>query len=965
MRKITTLIVCLLHLTLVKSSNYADSLQQIVKSNIPVNDKIDAYHELFNYYIYSDPEKAKKYNQTLYNLNKDKSCPKCEIYADLENGDYYSMMMDSKKAIYYFDQSATKSLKIKNYEMYEVAKIEKINTLIQLAEKDNALQDLDELILNKKATKNEVNIEYIYALYGDFYNSKNYKHSAQHYYLKSLEIMEKIKSDDYKLKIKLNLGLATLYSSQRNYKKAKEFINKALVLADLDENQSTKMIVFNLGGVVESLAEHSKEAIKYLEKSYSFFKTNEVINYQLEAAHFLGKCYLETNDLEKAIFYSNMVVNDSNSHPSSRYMSLAYAAHAQLKQGKLALARENLDKALNMTKMVPTPNKYVGQVYKVEIAFLTETKQFEAALQKKAALDTLNEQLKKKTDIDLLNDLEAKYESKKKEEQIKSLTAQSAIDKKIKYIYLALLALLLILALSTLYVYSNKIKTAKKLKELNEMKSKFFTNVAHEFRTPLTLISSPLQSLMAETKDSDQLTKLSLIDKSSNRMIDLVDQLLELSKLESGKLKLFPKEGNISTFLKALLEPFKFQAEVNNLTFNSNVQVIQKSYSYDHDVIEKIVGNLLSNAIKYTPLNETIVFTSSIDNDKLHLTISNSGTKIKKEELPKIFERFYQTNESNHGVGIGLALVKELVQLCQGKIDVYIEQDCLIFNVLLPLEITNNTQHEVEDAPQIDTFITDLEVTKNTELPVLLIIDDNTDVRTLLKSILGAHYQIIEAENGKKGWELAQKEIPNCVVCDVRMPEMDGFELTKLIKNNELTSFIPVILLTASTSDDAHLEGLKSTADVFLTKPFKNDILIATINQLILERKKLQQRYSQELVLRPLDIKINSLDEKFISKLQQILEKEMANPDFSSTDFALEIGMSRMQLHRKLKSLLGVSSTEFLRNERLKAASNLIKKGTENISDVAYAVGFNNISYFSKCFKEMFGCSPTEYSEKS
>jgi YesN/AraC family two-component response regulator len=246
-----------------------------------------------------------------------------------------------------------------------------------------------------------------------------------------------------------------------------------------------------------------------------------------------------------------------------------------------------------------------------------------------------------------------------------------------------------------------------------------------------------------------------------------------------------------------------------------------------------------------------------------------------------------------------------------------------------------------------------------------LIIDDNTDVRTLLKSILGAHYQIIEAENGKKGWELAQKEIPNCVICDVRMPEMDGFELTKLIKNNELTSFIPVILLTASTSDDAHLEGLKSTADVFLTKPFKNDILIATINQLILERKKLQQRYSQELVLRPLDIKINSLDEKFIAKLQQILEKEMANPDFSSTDFALEIGMSRMQLHRKLKSLLGVSSTEFLRNERLKAASNIIKNGTENISDVAYAVGFNNISYFSKCFKEMFGCSPTEYSEKS
>ncbi|HBI00474.1 MAG TPA: hypothetical protein DDY18_02495 [Flavobacterium sp.] len=197
------------------------------------------------------------------------------------------------------------------------------------------------------------------------------------------------------------------------------------------------------------------------------------------------------------------------------------------------------------------------------------------------------------------------------------------------------------------------------------------------------------------------------------------------------------------------------------------------------------------------------------------------------------------------------------------------------------------------------------------------------------------------------------------------MPKMDGFEFTKQIKTNELTSFIPVILLTAKTSDEAHLEGLKSTADAFLTKPFNNEILKATVLQLIAERKKLHTRYSQELILRPVDIVINSVEEKFIEKLQLILNKELANSEFSSDDFAASIGMSRMQLHRKLKSLLGVSTSEFLRNERLKASTELLKKGKANISEIAYSVGFNDVSYFSKCFKEMYHCTPTEYMERN
>lgn len=499
--------------------------------------------------------------------------------------------------------------------------------------------------------------------------------------------------------------------------------------------------------------------------------------------------------------------------------------------------------------------------------------------------------------------------------------------------------------------------------KLNKMKSRFFANISHEFRTPLTLIKSPVQSLQSEITIESQKNKLNLIDKNSSRMLELVDQLLELSKLDSGKLQLILKQGNIAVFLNSLVESFAFQAKENNITFIVTIEKNTENHYFDTDVIEKIATNLLSNALKYTTNNENIWLNSKIENNQLQLVVSNSGSEIKKEELSKLFERFYQKNVSSYGVGIGLALVKELVELYKGTIKTTIENKILSFIVALPLEKVNENAILVPNIVQKENvFVKKIET--ETELPILLIVDDNNDVRTVLKDIFATQYQIIEAEDGEKGLKIAKKEIPDCIISDVMMPKMDGFEFAKQIKNNELTSFIPIVLLTAKTSEEAHLESLKSTADAFLTKPFNNQIVKETVNQLIAERKKLHERYSQELVLKPVDIVINSLDEKFIEKLQIVLNNELANSEFSSEDFASAIGMSRMQLHRKLKTLLGVSATEFLRNERLKIASKLLKEGNGNISDVAYAIGFNDVSYFSKCFKEMYQCTPTEFIEK-
>jgi signal transduction histidine kinase/DNA-binding response OmpR family regulator len=515
-----------------------------------------------------------------------------------------------------------------------------------------------------------------------------------------------------------------------------------------------------------------------------------------------------------------------------------------------------------------------------------------------------------------------------------------------------------------LYIKSSQVvKEKMHLENLNQIKSRFFANISHEFRTPLTLIKSPVQSLQSEIINENQKNKLDLIAKNSNRMLDLVDQLLELSKLDSGKLQLILKEGNIATFLNSLVDSFTFQAKENKLLFTSTIEKNAENHHFDKDVIEKIVTNLLSNAIKYTSENEKVSFDSKIENNQLQLVVSNSGSEIKKDELPKLFERFYQKKENHQGVGIGLALVKELVELYKGKIETNVENGILSFTVSLPLEKAN--ENAIVVTKEVSKAIVYEENNDETELPILLIVDDNQDVRMVLKDIFKNKYQILEAEDGEQALKIAKAAIPDCIISDVMMPKMDGFEFTKQIKNNELTSFIPLILLTARTSDEAHLEGLKSTADAYLTKPFNNEIVKETVNQLIAERKKLHQRYSQELVLRPVDIVINSVDEKFIEKLQVILDKELSNSEFSSEDFASAVGMSRMQLHRKLKSLLGVTSTEFLRNERLKVATELLKKGNGNISDVAYAVGFNDVSYFSKCFKEVHGCSPTEILDSS
>lgn len=711
------------------------------------------------------------------------------------------------------------------------------------------------------------------------------------------------------------------------------------------------------------------KAVALYKGGYDYFKQTENIKELSSILWAYASLYrqMKLNDVAEKYYLENIQINaiPGNITGSARahwqYATFFYTT------GQYKKAIPAYETAIRLFKMQKDP-----EIGPMSACMFEASESFAKTGNMKRAYDYLrvykvyNDSLDMRQNKSDFTEIESKYQTQKKEAEIKLLSAQKqvAIEQRNNqfYLFFGVIALLLFGGGMVYNVYKNKIRNAEKLREINNMKSKFFANISHEFRTPLTLIKSPLQSLQASETDENQKNQLALIDKNAGRMLELVNQLLELSKIDGGHLKLILKEGKLNDFLHAITEPFAFQAQEKGISFISNIEKTDGMQYFDKDVIEKIVTNLLSNAFKYTAEKQPVYFSGTVENDQLHLRISNSGNNLTKEDLPKLFERFYQKNENYNSSGIGLALVKELVELYNGSIETALEGQTLRFLVKLPLD--SNNPDALQAAPTADVPQT-VQLPENTELPLLLIVDDNAEIRNVLREIFAETYTILEAPDGEKALKIARKEIPDCIISDIMMPKMHGLAFTNAIKNDELTSFVPLVLLTAKTSEDTHLEALKNTADAFLTKPFNHEILKATVVQLIAERRKLQERYSRELVLKPMDIVINSVDEKFLDKLQVVLEKQLPNPAFSTDDFANEIGMSRMQLHRKLKTLIGVSATEFLRNERLKTAAKLLQKGGGTISEIAYAVGFNDVSYFSKCFKEHFHMTPSQYAEKN
>lgn len=509
--------------------------------------------------------------------------------------------------------------------------------------------------------------------------------------------------------------------------------------------------------------------------------------------------------------------------------------------------------------------------------------------------------------------------------------------------------------------------------ELNEMKTRFYTNITHEFRTPLTVI----MGMTEQIKGSPQATNL--IKRNSKNLLRLINQLLDLSKLESGKLQLQLIHGNIVTYLQYLTESFHSMAEAKNisLTFFSEEATIEMDY--DEEKIQHIIYNLLSNAIKFTPKDgKTIFHISQVQQKKqdyLKMALKDSGPGIAPEKLPYIFDRFYQADDSStrtqEGTGIGLALTKELVVLMDGEISVKSEPNAgTTFSVLLPilreLPLSNkpSAPSRIEVEPVIDATLEipdESPLISDTSLPILLIIEDNKDVLLYIQQILAANYQVYTAENGAEGVRQAMELIPDIIISDVMMPIMDGYEVCENLKQDERTSHIPIVLLTAKATQDDRIRGLKYGADAYLAKPFDKEELLIRLEKLVELRRQLQSKYAQTLLDDPSPEPRNTMEDEFLQKVRAVVQDHLHDSHFNVPQLADLLHLSHIQLYRKLKALLDQTPSQFIRTTRLQKAAELLKNPELNISEIAYDVGFSDPNYFSRAFQQTFGKSPSDF----
>ena len=523
------------------------------------------------------------------------------------------------------------------------------------------------------------------------------------------------------------------------------------------------------------------------------------------------------------------------------------------------------------------------------------------------------------------------------------------------------------------------IEQNNRLKELDNLKTTFFTNISHELRTPLTLIASPIQELIVKYPSD---TLLPIMNRNAQRLLTLINQLLDISKLEAGQMKVEMREDNLPKYLKTLASSFTSLAESKKISFEFSQNQNEIIAYFDKDKLDKIITNLLSNAFKFTPEGGKVMVKSLFSEDlkTINIEVSDTGVGIEKVQLDKIFDRFYQIDDSHNrnyeGTGIGLALVKELVGVLKGTIEVKSQKNIgTSFCVNLPIEIKNNPENLKEESrqflqlndiyPQQTIDVANQSVTNNNLVNnnILLIVDDNADIRAYVRSIFESSYHIIEAVNGKDGIQKAQQTIPTLIISDLMMPEMDGFEFCKYLKTNEMTSHIPVIMLTAKANMESRIEGLELGADDYLIKPFNTQEIRVRVKNLLEKQEKLRQYFTKNSIETDVEsVKINPIEVIFFTKAKDILEKHLSESDYDVEHFCQEMNMSSSQLRRKIKALTNQTIVEFIRDFRLQRASELLVN--YSVSDVAFRVGFESLSYFTKAFQEKFNELPSEFKGK-
>jgi signal transduction histidine kinase/DNA-binding response OmpR family regulator len=527
---------------------------------------------------------------------------------------------------------------------------------------------------------------------------------------------------------------------------------------------------------------------------------------------------------------------------------------------------------------------------------------------------------------------------------------------------------------------------AEKLRDLDAIKSRFFANISHEFRTPLTLTLGQIESAMESTSDTGLKTRLEMSFRNAKKLLKLVNQILEITKLESRMQKLRLARRDIVTFCRHLFYNFESYADNRGITLRFSSEDESLPVPFDAEKMEKVLVNLLGNAVKFTSSGGSIqlhisrIRSLSIDEKELvKISIKDNGIGIPADRLPYIFDRFYQVERTDRseleGTGIGLSLVKELIELHGGSISVQSTEGAgSVFTVILPLHSAQPVPEELT-AGTSPSFTGDIDIyasgspfdavqqMQDADRDLVLVVDDNSDIRQFVREQLEDSFAVLEAKDGQQGFAIARESIPNLIITDVRMPVMDGFILSKKLKEDSLTSHIPVIILTAKSEESDRLTGLETGADDYLVKPFSTRELLLRTKNLISGRKKIIEKFSRTASFNPSEVSASAIERRFLEKVQSEITAAISDESFSAEILASKCSVSVSQLNRKLKGIIGQPAGQLIRSARMEKAASLLKGGEFPIKEIAYMVGFSDQSTFTRAFSKYFGKAPGEYTQ--
>lgn len=924
---------------------------------------------------YSDQEKVLQHTYDALSLSKSINYTKGIAQSMITLGGIYRLRTENDSAFKYYQRAIEQSLPSNDKANLIDAYMGLGNTYNQISDWERAIEQFQKVEELAIVTKDSITIGSVNNNIGNTYLNQAMLQKALEHYQISLRM-----GDDGIQKVSL-INIAITYASLDQLEKARDYYQKAIEKQGDNGNPHHLAFIYKNLGIVEKKSGNFKEALAKFNEALAI-NQNLSNDYQISDLYYsIGNLYFDQNRFEDALieYQKSLEIREQIQHQIGECFSLIAMGmtYQKLNQNskaiQLLLKADKLAGVINMMTAKNDISQTLSNIY-------ASAGDYKKAYEYQVAFMQFSDSLKTIRNEEKIAELEEKYQNEQKQQEIDLLSAENEIanlqiqkQQNLRN-YLIIIAVVLILFIGLVYNrYQIKVKANSRLRELDQLKSTFFTNISHEFRTPLTLIISPLQKLLSQEKEKKVINELGLIHRNAIHLLSLTNQLLDLSKLEAGKLSLNVSKGNFIEFVKIILASFESLAVDKNITFEYDLKDAPTTAYYDEDKLLKVINNLLSNAFKFTPVAGRVKLKAEAREHTVYVSVSDTGPGLDAEEREEVFKRFHQNMKmASHapGTGVGLTLSKELMTLHYGAIKVDSQNgEGSTFTISFPLNKSGYRQADlseeiIEESTVVDyneTEAKEYEVSAAKEGPLVLIVEDNTDLRNHINSILEENYTVLQATDGKDGIAKALEAIPDLIISDLMMPEVDGIELCNQLKENEKTSHIPIVLLTAKADKETKLEGLTRGADDYLTKPFEHDELKVRIKNLIDQRAKLRARFGDTITIAPSGISIQSPDDIFIKKAIKIVDEHISDSEFTVEAFQKEIGMSRMQLHRKLKAMTNYSASEFIRELRLQRASDLLSTKGMTITEAAFASGFSSLSYFTKIFKEKYKSTPSQY----